>query len=126
MPAAIRTDEVDDVIEKVTERLAIDNELGEAGTVMEGLKLNDFLGEVLGLATKLRKNAGDAKATITMVNRAETLADIKTPFGFDSQRWANIRLSASRMLDTLSDEHRDEETVHEAADALVEQLRSVV
>ena len=42
----------------------LENELGEAETVMEGLELNDFLGEVLGLANKLRKNAGDAKATI--------------------------------------------------------------
>lgn len=119
-------DQVDEIIDKVTERLSIESELGEAETVMEGLQLNDFLGEVLALANKLRKNAGDAKATISMVDRAETLADVKTPFGFDSQRWANIRLAASRMLDTLADEDRDEETVTEAAETLVEQLRSVV
>ena len=119
-------EEVDGIIDKVTERLAIESELGEAETVMEGLQLNDFLGDVLALANKLRKNAGDAKSTISMVGKAEELADIKTPFGFDSQSWANIRLSASRMSDALSDEDRDEETVTEAADTLSEQLRSVV
>jgi len=119
-------DQVDEIIDLVSERLSIEDELGEASLVMEGLQLNDFLGEVLGLATKLRKNAGDAKATISMVDRAETLADIKTPFGFDSQRWSNIRLSASRMLDTLADEDRDEGSVSERAEQMVEQLREVV
>ena len=126
MVAEEKEDEVDEIIDKVTEKLSIENELGEAETVMEGLELNDFLGEVLGLANKLRKNAGDAKATISMVERAELLADIKTPFGFDSQQWANIRLSASRMGDTLSDEDRDEGAVSEDAETLVEQLRAVV
>ena len=119
-------DTVDEVIDKVTERLSIEDELGEASVVMEGLQLNDFLGEVLTLAVKLRKNAGDARATISMVDKAELLADIKTPFGFDSQLWSNIRLSASRMLETLADEDRDEGSVSETAETLADQLRSVV
>ena len=126
MVAEEKEEEVDDIIDKVTEKLSIENELGEAETVLEGLELNDFLGEVLGLANKLRKNAGDAKSAILMVERAEFVADIKTPFGFDSLQWANIRLSASRMGDTLSDEDRDEGSVSEDAETLVEQLRSVV
>lgn len=117
---------VDKIIDQVAERISIEDELGEASLVMEGLKLNDFLGEVLGLATKLRKNAGDAKSTIAMVSKAETLADIKTPFGFDSRRWSKIRLSASRMRDTLGDEDRNEGSVQEMAEELEEQLRSVV
>lgn len=121
-----KEDDVDDIIDKVTERLTVESELGEASNVMEGLELNDFLGDVLSLSGKLRKNAGDAKSTILMVDKAELLSDIKTPFGFDSQRWANIRLSASRMVDTLADEDRDEGSVSEAAETLQEQLRSVV
>ena len=126
MVAEEQEEEVDEIIDKVTARLSIESELGEAETVMEGLELNDFLGEVLTLANKLRKNAGDVKSTISMVSKAELLSDIKKPFGFDSQRWANIRLAASRMLDTLSDEDRDEGSVSEDAEILQEQLRSVV
>lgn len=117
---------VDEIIDKVTERLEVEDQLGEASYVMEGLELNDFLGDVMTLSNKLRKNAGDAKSTIAMVDKAALLADIKTPFGFDSQRWANIRLSATRMVETLSDEDRDEGSVSESAEILQEQLRSVV
>ncbi len=119
-------DQVDEIIEGVTERIAIDDELGEASLVIEGIKLNDLLGEVRMLATKLVKNAGDAKSTISMVDKAGTLADVKTPFGFDSRRWSQIRLSSTRMLETLADEDRDEETVTETAEALVEVLHNVV
>ena len=119
-------DAVDEVIEQVAERISIDTELGEASEILEGLALNDLLGEVMGLAKKLRKNAGDAKSTLLMVDKAEYLADVKTPFGFDSRRWQDIRLSASRMVETLADEDRDEEAVFEAADTLSENLREVV
>jgi len=117
---------VDEIIEQVAEKISIDGELGEATEVIEGLALNDLLGEVMNLANKLRKNAGDARATISMVDRANLLADVRTPFGFDSRRWQNIRLSARRMVETLSDEHRDEESVTEMAEALSSQLREVV
>jgi len=110
----------------VTERLAIDNELGDATQVIEGLQLNDLLGDVRVLANKLVKNAGDAKSTLAMVKKAELLSDVKTPFGFDSRRWARIRLGATHMLETLSDENREEGDVHEAAEALSGELQEVV
>ena len=119
-------DTVDEIIEQVTERLAIEGELGEASTVLEGLPLNDLLGDVQMLANKLTKNAGDAKATLAMVNKAERLADVRTPFGFNSRRWAAIRLAASQMLETLSDEHRNETTVTETASALSSQLDGLI
>ena len=117
---------VDEIIEGVTERIAIDDELGEASLVIEGLKLNDLLGEVRMLANKLAKNAGDAKATIAIVKKAGTLADVKTPFGFDSRRWSQIRLAAMQMVETLADEDRDEKTVTEAASTLRGALQNVV
>jgi len=119
-------EQVDEIIDKVSERVAIESELGEASYVMEGLELNDFLGDVLALANKLKKNPGDAKAQIAMVQDATLLADITTPFGFDSQRWSNIRLSASRMAETLSDEDREEGAVEEMAETMSDQLREVV
>ncbi len=119
-------EQVDEIIEGVTERIAIDDELGEASLVIEGIKLNDLLGEVRVLATKLMKNAGDAKSTIAMVDKASTLSDVKTPFGFDSRRWSQIRLASTRMVETLADEDRDEETVNETAEMLAGVLQNVV
>jgi len=119
-------EQVDEIIDQVTERLAIDNELGEASQVIEGLPLNDLLGDVRVLANKLVKNAGDAKSTLAMVKKAELLADVKTPFGFDSRRWARIRMGATHMLATLADEDREEDDVHEAARALSGELAEVV
>ena len=78
------------------------------------------------LAKKLVKNAGDAKATLAMVKKAELLSDVKTPFGFDSRKWSRIRLRATEMSHTLADEDRDEEAVHEAAAGLSDELQEVV
>lgn len=117
---------VDDIIDQVAERISIEEELGDASLEIEGLELNDLLGEVRGYAKKLRKNPGDAKATVSMVDRASTLADIKNPFGFDSRRWSKIRLAASRVIDALTDEDRDEDSVTEAAEILEEELKNVV
>ena len=117
---------VDEIVDKVTERLAIESELGDASQVVEGLALNDLLGEVRVLAKKLMKNAGDAKSTLSMVTKAELLADVKTPFGFDSSRWNLIRLRCTEMVGTLSDEDRDEDAVFEVAEALANELQEVV
>lgn len=119
-------EKVDEIIDQVTERIAIDDSLGEANQVIEGLKLNDLLGDVLVLAKKLVKNAGDAKSTLAMVKQAELLADVKTPFGFDSRKWSRIRFQATQMHETLADEDRDEDAVNEAAQALAEELQEVV
>ena len=119
-------DTVDEVIDQVTHRMAVDDELGEATQVIEGLKLNDLLGDVRTLARKLVKNSGDAKSTLAMVKHAELLADVKTPFGFDGNRWSQIRLRCTQMHDVLTDEDREEEDVHDAAEALAIELQEVV
>lgn len=119
-------DQVDEIIDAVTEKIALESELGEASTVIEGLKLNDLLGEVRGLANKLVKNSGDAKSTLAMVDKAELLADVVTPFGFDSRRWSRIRLQALNMVETLTDEDREEEDVKESAAELSAELKEVV
>ena len=117
---------VDKIIEALSERLSIEDELGEASQVMEGLQLNDLMGDVRGLANKLKKNPGDAKSTVNIVKKAGQLSDIRTPFGFDSGRWSKIRLSASEMVDVLSDEDRDEEQVTEAAESLFAALDGMI
>lgn len=119
-------EQVDEVIELVTQRMAIDDELGEATQVIEGLQLNDLLGDVRVLANKLVKNSGDAKSTLAMVKQAELLADVRTPFGFDSTRWQDIRLRATNMMDVLTNEDREEDDVQEAAGALSAELKEVV
>jgi len=119
-------DAVDELIDHVSERIAIDDELGEASQVIEGLALNDLLGDVRVLANKLVKNGGDAKATLSLVKKAAVLGDVRTPFGFDSRRWSKIRLRASHMVGVLSDENREEDDVHEAASALSLELAEVV
>lgn len=119
-------DTVDKIIEALSERLAIEDELGEATEVMEGLQLNDLLGDVRGLANKLKKNPGDAKATVNIVTKAELLSNIRTPFGFDSGRWSKIRLRASEMVGVLSDEDREEEQVTEAAEELFSVLEGTI
>jgi len=122
------TDEevVDEIIEGVTQKLALDDALGDASIVMEGLELSDFLGDVRILANKLVKNPGDAKATLAIVKKSATLADIRTPFGFDSRRWGQIRLGGTEMNDVLSTEERTEEDVTEAARALSALLADIV
>ncbi len=117
---------VDEIVEQVARRIAIEDELGEAGTELEGLALSDLIGEVHGLARKLDRNPGDAKSTLAMVKQAGTLADVRTPFGFDSERWAAIRQSSSAMVGILSTEDRDEDDVRGAASALHEQLAGVI
>lgn len=117
---------VDDIVERVTDRLAVEDELGEADTVMEGLELSDFLGDVRMLAAKLVKNPGDAKSTLAIVKSADALTDIRTPFGFDSGRWSSIRLAGARMSDVLATEERTEEDVTEAAEALRDLLTDLV
>lgn len=108
-------DAVDEIIEQVTTRVALEGELGEATIVMEGLELSDFLGDVRVLANKLVRNPGDAKSTLAIVRKSATLADVTTPFGFDSTRWAAIRMGASDMEAVLSTEDRTEEDVVDAA-----------
>lgn len=117
---------VDKIIENLSERLAIEDELGDANEVMEGLELNDLLGEVRVLANKLRKNPGDAKATNKIVNQADLLSDIRTPFGFDSGRWSKIRLSSADMVEVLTSENRGEDEVVETAQALFDILEGMV
>lgn len=119
-------EQVDELIDSVANRIAIEDELGEAGTELEGLALNDLMGEVLQLAKKLGRNAGDAKATLNLVPKASTLADVVTPFGFNTQRWGQIRKAANDMVVLLSDEDRVEEEVIETADALAEQLQGTI
>lgn len=119
-------EKVDEIIDQVVERVAMDDELGEASQVIEGLALNDLLGDVRVLANKLVKNGGDAKSTLAMVKKADLLSDVRTPFGFDSRRWAKIRLRCSHMVGVLSDEDREEDDVHDAATALADELAEVV
>ena len=119
-------DQVDEIIDTVTARVAIEDELGEATTVMEGLELNDFLGDVRSTATRLGRNAGDAKSTLALVRLARTLADIRTPFGFDSRRWAAIRKAAADMDAVLSDEDRTEADVVGSAESLSGLLADVI
>ena len=122
------TDEelVDKIIENLSEKLAIEDELGEASEVMEGLELNDLLGDVRGLANKLKKNPGDAKATINIVNKADLLSDIRTPFGFDSGRWSKIRKASAEVVSVLTSEDRGEEEVSEAANSLFDILEGTI
>lgn len=119
-------EQVDEIIESVTARVAIEDELGEASTVMEGLELNDFLGDVRSLASRLGRAPGDARSTLALVRHARTLADVRTPFGFDSRRWAAIRKAGADMDAVLSDENRTEDDVVEAAEALSGLLVDVV
>lgn len=119
-------EQVDEIIETVTARVAIEDELGEATTVLEGLELNDFLGDVRSLASRLARNPGDAKSTLALVARCRTLADVRTPFGFDSRRWAAIRKSGSDMSSVLADEERTEDDVVGAANALSGLLADVI
>ncbi|MGI9608234.1 MAG: hypothetical protein ACR2P0_19040 [Acidimicrobiales bacterium] len=116
---------VDDLIDGVSQRLAIEDELGDAETVLEGLQLSDLLGEVRTLAQRLVKNPGDAKATISLVRQADALSDVRTPFGFDSRGWAAIRMGAANMGTVLATEERTEEDVVDAAGSLAEQLRDL-
>lgn len=119
-------DAVDEIIEAITARVAIEDELGEASTVMEGLELNDFLGEVRSLASRLSRNPGDAKSTLALVRHARILTDVKTPFGFDSRRWAAIRKAGAGMDGVLSDEDRTEDDVIGAAEDLSGLLADVI
>lgn len=124
--AADDEERVDEIVDQVLERVAMDDELGEASQVIEGLALNDLLGDVRVLANKLVKNGGDAKATLALVKKADLLSDVRTPFGFDSRRWSKIRLRCTHMVGVLSDEDREEDDVHEAASALSSELSEVV
>lgn len=119
-------EQVDEIIETVTARVAVEDELGEASTVLEGLELNDFLGDVRTLAIRLARNPGDAKSTLALVKRSRTLADVRTPFGFDSRRWAAIRKAGSDMGGVLADEERTEDDVVGAANALSGLLADVI
>ncbi len=117
---------VDMIIEKLTAKLAVEDQLGEGSQVIEGLALNDLLGDVRSLSNKLKKNPGDAKATIAIVKKSELLADLRTPFGFDSGRWSQIRMSANDMAELLSSEDRSESEVTETAQALHQILEGTV
>ncbi len=119
-------EQVDEIIDTVTARVVIEDELGEANLVIEGLELNDFLGEVRSLADRLGRNPGDAKSTLSLVREARTLTDVRTPFGFDSRRWAAIRKAGADMDAVLSDETRTEEDVVGAAKALSGLLADVI
>ena len=119
-------DQVDEIVETITARVAIEDELGEASTIMEGLELNDFLGEVRSLGSRLARNPGDAKSTLALVRQARRLADVRTPFGFDSRRWAAIRKAGADMAGVLSDEDRTEDDVVGAANALSGLLADVI
>lgn len=119
-------EQVDTIIENLSEKLAIEDELGDANEVMEGLELNDLLGEVRGLANKLRKNPGDAKTTVNIVNQADLLSDIRTPFGFDSGRWSKIRKRAADVVEVLTSEDRDENEVTDAANELYDVLEGTI
>lgn len=117
---------VDAIIEALSAKLAIDDELGEGNQVMEGLELNDLLGEVRNLSNKMKKNPGDTKATLAIVKKTELLTDLRTPFGFDSGRWSHIRLRANSMNELLTSEDRSEEDVTEAAQELYDVLEGLV
>ena len=119
-------DRVDAIIEALSAKLAIDDELGEGNQVMEGLELNDLLGEVRNLSNKIKKNPGDAKATLAIVNKTELLTDLRTPFGFDSGRWSQIRMRANGVNALLTSEERSEEEVTEAAQELFDVLEGLV
>lgn len=119
-------DQVDKIIENLSERLAIEDELGDANQVMEGIQLNDLLGDVRVLSNKLKKNPGDTKVTSNIVNQADLLSDIRTPFGFDSGRWSKIRLRAANVVDVLTSDNRGEDEVIEAAEELYDILEGTV
>lgn len=119
-------EQVDRIIEALTEKLAIEDELGEGEESIEGLELNDLLGEVRNLANKLRKNPGDAKASLSLIHQADRVADCRTPFGFDSGRWSKIRLRANNMADILDGEDRSESDVVTAASELQDILEGLV
>lgn len=111
-------EQVDEIIESVANRLAIEDELGEATTVLEGLALSDLMGEVQQLSNKLRRNAGDARATLAIVDKAGVLSDVATPFGFDSSSWGEVRMAATDLVELLSTEDRNEEDVVALAETL--------
>ncbi len=119
-------DRVDAIIEALSEKLAIEDELGEGEQVIEGLELNDLLGEVRNLANKVKKNPGDAKATLALVYKADQVSDTRTPFGFDSGRWSKIRLAANEVAELLTSEDRSEAEVIEAATELYDVLEGTV
>lgn len=119
-------EQVDGLFERVANRMTLEEQLGEATISMEGLELNDLLGEVRSLSSRLVKNPRDAKALLGIQAKVEVLRDIKTPFGFEGQAWVEIRSRADEIAELLGEGQHDESEVSDVASHMVVALQSSV
>ncbi len=96
---------------------------------LDGVELQGLLTEVFVAADRLRKDPRDPEGVLGMVDHAERLAGVRSPFGIDGVAWRDLRaevgaLDALLRTDEPSDDDDDE--IRTRAGALRDRLHRLI
>jgi hypothetical protein len=118
--------------DELVEQLSAELELAEddADLVeLDGVELQGLLTEVFVAADRLRKDPRDPEGVLGMVDHADRLAGVRSPFGIDGATWRDLRaevgaLDALLRTDEPSDDDDDE--IRTRAGALRDRLHRLI
>ncbi|MGI9602105.1 MAG: hypothetical protein ACR2QE_09485 [Acidimicrobiales bacterium] len=119
-------DEVDRLIEQVTDQIARGDD--DERIELDGLGTNELLTRVFVQTDKLRRNPHDAEAVVAFADDGLTLTRIKTPFGLDSAQWSVVAGLVGGLRDLYEEDLDDFEDGHAAdlANAIRDELIKLI
>ena len=93
---------------------------------MDGLEVNSLLSDLFMACDRLRRDPRDFDGIRGVITHSQRIARVRTPFGFATPNWRNLRNSAGELLAMLEGEDTDEDDVRELAHRMSDTLRMLI
>ena len=94
---------------------------------LDGLEVNDLLSALFVACDRLRRNPHDPDGVLGVADSVHRLARVRTPFGFSSTDWRNLRNAAQALLRFLEDDDTgDEDLLIDQACRLRDTLKTII
>ena len=93
---------------------------------MDGLEVNRLLSDLFMACDRLRRDPRDFDGLRGVLAHAPRVARVRTPFGFSTPSWRNLRNAAGDLLAMVEDEDSDPEDLRELAHRMSDTLRMLI
>ena len=95
-------------------------------TELDGLEVNDLLSALFVSCDRLRRDPGDIDGIRGVVMNARRVTGVRTPFGFSTSNWRDLRRAVGELLDMVEGEEFGGEDLRELAHRMSDTLRALV
>ena len=93
---------------------------------LDGLEVNELLSALFVACDRLRRDPGDVDGMRGVLINARRIAGVRTPFGFSSSSWRDLRYSVGELLDLAEGQETDMEDLREMAHRMSDTLRTLI